>query len=53
MRNIVRVKAEYDAYTAGRAPAPPTIDVLIMSGGGDWGAFGAGVLKGWGTVRGR
>jgi hypothetical protein len=23
------------------------IDVLIVSGGGDWGAFGAGFLKGW------
>jgi hypothetical protein len=25
---------------------------LIISGGGDWGAFGAGVLKGWGKVQG-
>jgi predicted acylesterase/phospholipase RssA len=23
------------------------IDILIVSGGGDWGAFGAGFLKGW------
>lgn len=52
VRNIVRVKAEHDAYAAGRAPGPPVIDFLIMSGGGDWGAFGAGVLKGWGTVTG-
>jgi predicted acylesterase/phospholipase RssA len=29
-----------------------TIDVLVISGGGDWGAFGAGVLKGWGRVKG-
>jgi hypothetical protein len=28
------------------------VDVLIISGGGDWGAFGAGVLKGWGRVKG-
>ncbi|MGH8621568.1 MAG: patatin-like phospholipase family protein, partial [Burkholderiales bacterium] len=28
------------------------IDVLVISGGGDWGAFGAGVLKGWGRVTG-
>jgi predicted acylesterase/phospholipase RssA len=28
------------------------IDVLVISGGGDWGAFGAGVLKGWGRVQG-
>ena len=45
-----RVKAEYEAYNAGRVPAPPTIDFLIISGGGDWGAFGAGFLKGWGRV---
>jgi predicted acylesterase/phospholipase RssA len=30
----------------------PTIDFLVISGGGDWGAFGAGVLKGWGKVKG-
>jgi hypothetical protein len=30
----------------------PTIDFLVISGGGDWGAFGAGVLKGWGRVKG-
>ena len=29
-----------------------TIDMLVISGGGDWGAFGAGVLKGWGRVQG-
>ena len=28
------------------------MDSLIISGGGDWGAFGAGVLKGWGRVTG-
>jgi predicted acylesterase/phospholipase RssA len=33
-------------------PTPPTIDLLVISGGGDWGAFGAGVLKGWGHVTG-
>jgi predicted acylesterase/phospholipase RssA len=26
------------------------MDILIISGGGDYGAFGAGVLAGWGTV---
>lgn len=51
-RNIAWVKAQYDAYIAGRVPAPPTVDILIISGGGDWGAFGAGVLKGWGRVTG-
>jgi len=33
-------------------PQPATIDILVISGGGDWGAFGAGVLKGWGRVKG-
>ena len=37
---------------AAKTAAPPTIDVLVISGGGDWGAFGAGVLKGWGRVKG-
>lgn len=49
-RNVARVKAEYDDHLAGRAASPPIFDFLILSGGGDWGAFGAGVLKGWGRV---
>ena len=40
------------AAKAGPGAAPPTIDLLVISGGGDWGAFGAGVLKGWGRVKG-
>jgi Patatin-like phospholipase len=51
-RVVARTKAEYDAYAAGRVPTPPIIDLLVLSGGGDWGAFGAGVLKGWGRVTG-
>jgi hypothetical protein len=50
-RGVARLKAKYDAYLAGRA-APPVLDILILSGGGDWGAFGAGVLKGWGRASG-
>ena len=44
----------HDKVEAGKAGSstPPTIDLLIISGGGDWGAFGAGVLKGWGRVKG-
>jgi predicted acylesterase/phospholipase RssA len=42
-----RVKSEQDEHAAGRRPDPPVVDVLIISGGGDWGAFGAGFLKGW------
>jgi hypothetical protein len=35
-----------------RAEKEKTLDLLVISGGGDWGAFGAGVLKGWGRVKG-
>jgi hypothetical protein len=49
-RLIDRTKAQYDDYMAGRRPDPPVVDILVISGGGDWGAFGAGVLKGWGTL---
>jgi len=41
-----------DAVAAGKSADAPTFDVLILSGGGDYGAFGAGVLKGWGKVNG-
>src|SRR5687767_13085460 len=47
---LAHVKGDYDAYSAGRATEPPEIDILIISGGGDWGAFGAGFLKGWQKV---
>jgi Patatin-like phospholipase len=50
VRVLERIKAEYDRYTAGAQQEPPALDVLIVSGGGDWGAFGAGFLKGWHTV---
>ncbi len=50
VRLLERIKAEYDRYTAGAQKEPPALDVLIVSGGGDWGAFGAGFLKGWHTV---
>ena len=42
-----RTKVKYDQYVAGETKAPPVFNVLIISGGGDWGAFGAGFLKGW------
>ena len=50
---LKRAETKVDASKkAGPGAAPPTIDVLVISGGGDWGAFGAGVLKGWGRVKG-
>lgn len=47
---LVRIKAKHDAFAAGRVLSPPVVDFLIISGGGDWGAFAAGVLKGWEKV---
>jgi hypothetical protein len=46
-RLVERIKAEHDEYDAGKLEEPPVIDILVISGGGDWGAFGAGFLKGW------
>jgi Patatin-like phospholipase len=47
-----RAEGKVAAAAKRRQPTPPTIDLLVISGGGDWGAFGAGVLKGWGRVKG-
>lgn len=47
---IERGKREVDAFAAGTSVEPPRFDVLIISGGGDYGAFGAGFLKAWGEV---
>ena len=46
-RLLERTKAEYDRSIAEGRKERPVIDILIVSGGGDWGAFGAGFLKGW------
>ncbi|HEV8108120.1 MAG TPA: patatin-like phospholipase family protein [Burkholderiales bacterium] len=45
-------RAERKVKAAKPGGPRPTIDALVISGGGDWGAFGAGVLKGWGQVKG-
>jgi predicted acylesterase/phospholipase RssA len=45
---IVHLKARYDQHPN----EPLVVDALIISGGGDWGAFGAGFLKGWSRVQG-
>ena len=47
-RLFARFKAHYDAHPAETAVE----DVLVISGGGDWDAFGAGFLKGWSRVQG-
>jgi hypothetical protein len=46
VRLLHSTKDDYDRRAAAAQP-PPVIDILIISGGGDWGAFGAGFLKGW------
>ena len=52
-RFLARVEAKAIADAKGpKETAQATIDLLVISGGGDWGAFGAGVLKGWGRVKG-
>ncbi|HKX39015.1 MAG TPA: patatin-like phospholipase family protein [Burkholderiales bacterium] len=52
MRELER-RALVDRFLARvEASSNRTIDMLVVSGGGDWGAFGAGVLKGWGRVKG-
>lgn len=49
--NVLQQAAvEQRAYESGQRREPPTIDILIISGGGDWGAFGAGFLRGWRAV---
>lgn len=45
-------KAEHDAYASGQSAHPPVVDMLVISGGGDWGAFAAGFLKGWEEISG-
>jgi predicted acylesterase/phospholipase RssA len=45
-------RAENKAKAVRPGEPGATIDILVISGGGDWGAFGAGVLKGWGRLAG-
>ena len=47
---VERIKSRYDQDAASGRKEPPAVDILVISGGGDWGAFGAGFLKGWQKV---
>ena len=50
MRDMIeRTIAEVRAAERGEGPAA-VMDILAISGGGDYGAFGAGFLVGWGGV---
>ena len=44
-----RIEREYEAHL--ETGSPYVRDILIISGGGAKGAFGAGFLQGWGTVK--
>ena len=47
-RALARAKARYDAH-----PGEPVVwNLMLISGSCDWGAFGAGFLKGWSRVQG-
>ncbi len=47
---VRRLETEYDEFEAHRRPTPPMLNILVLSGGGDYGSFGAGFLKAWGSV---
>ena len=49
-RIVARLKRQHDEAVAAGQPLE-TYEVLVISGGGDYGAFGAGLLKGWSAVR--
>ncbi len=48
-RTVRRMEQEVAMQERGGPPA--VFDVLMISGGGDYGAFAAGILEGWGDVK--
>lgn len=48
---IGRVLARMEKKAQTQTDGPPVLNFLAMSGGGDFGAFGAGFLVGWGTAQ--
>jgi hypothetical protein len=49
-RSVRRLERKRDRQMAMGLSGPITLDFLIVSSGAAWGAFGAGLLNGWGTV---
>ncbi len=49
---VRRYIREAEAHARDPSGEPPVLDVLVLSGGGEKGAFGAGFLLGWTTVEG-
>jgi predicted acylesterase/phospholipase RssA len=52
INEVVKQAVEAAAAKSDQTGQPPVIDILIISGGGDWGAFGAGFLNGWSRLQG-
>lgn len=48
---LARWEYEWENYAQGKTSEEPVYDILILSGGGDYGAFGAGFLDGWGRCK--
>lgn len=47
---VARAELERARIESNPEAPEPTLDVLVLSGGGPFGAFGAGVLRGWGEI---
>jgi len=50
-RHAATIRQRILAESADGASPDPTFDLLLLSGGGQYGAFGAGVLRGWTEVQ--
>lgn len=48
-RTVRRMEQEIAQQERGGPPA--VFDILMISGGGDYGAFAAGILEGWGEIK--
>ena len=42
---VEHVAAKQKDFADGKSKIPATVDVLVVSGGGDWGAFGADISR--------
>lgn len=49
-RSFNRIRTEYENAAEHKDNESQSFDVLVLSGGGAFGAFGAGFLQGWGEV---
>ena len=50
-KSLVRISTEYRNAKSDTGSINQSYDVLVLSGGGAFGAFGAGFLHGWGKVK--